>query len=206
MKKVDNKGFSLVELIVVIVILAILVGITIGGIYTWVNKARKNTDINNANTLTRTLSTLATKPEVVYWAKKSDQTHMAWWSCAKGLNAYGLGETYFIPADDPGAGKFGKYSWNYLFSRYLTQDANAKNYYGKDNAVLSKGVLPYSHVYGGGFFLIITRDGLGTADFHCYALCQFDTKQEIIDILDRYNVTEEERQKFYNEWAYKKKK
>lgn len=47
--KERNKGFSLVELIVVIVILAILVGVTIGGIYAYVNKARVNTDLNNAN-------------------------------------------------------------------------------------------------------------------------------------------------------------
>ena len=33
MFKQSNKGFTLVELIVVIVILAILVGVTIGGIY-----------------------------------------------------------------------------------------------------------------------------------------------------------------------------
>ena len=44
----ENKGFSLVELIVVIVILAILIGVTIGGIYQYVNKARINTDIHNA--------------------------------------------------------------------------------------------------------------------------------------------------------------
>lgn len=61
-----NKGFTLVELIVVIVILAILVGVTIGGIYMYVGQARRNTDINNAHTLTETLSTLATQDEVVY--------------------------------------------------------------------------------------------------------------------------------------------
>ena len=47
----NNKGFSLVELIVVIVILATLVGVTLGGIYTYVNKARKNTDIQNCEQL-----------------------------------------------------------------------------------------------------------------------------------------------------------
>lgn len=46
-----NKGFTLAELIVVIVILAILVGVTIGGIYKWVGKARKNTDIQNCKQL-----------------------------------------------------------------------------------------------------------------------------------------------------------
>ena len=46
-----NKGFSLVELVVVIVILAILIGVTIGGIYAYVNKARTNTDIQNCEML-----------------------------------------------------------------------------------------------------------------------------------------------------------
>lgn len=47
----ENKGFTLVELIVVIVILAILIGVTIGGIYQYVNKARINTDIQNCEQL-----------------------------------------------------------------------------------------------------------------------------------------------------------
>ena len=37
-KKNSNKGFTLVELIVVIVILAILIGVTIDGIYQYVNQ------------------------------------------------------------------------------------------------------------------------------------------------------------------------
>ena len=62
--KKNNKGFSLVELIVVIVILAILIGVTIGGIYQYVNKSRINTDINNAASIQSVLATLATDNEV----------------------------------------------------------------------------------------------------------------------------------------------
>lgn len=57
-KKNSNDGFSLVELIVVIVILAILIGVTIGGIYQYVNKARINTDLNNASSIESALSVL----------------------------------------------------------------------------------------------------------------------------------------------------
>ena len=60
----NNKGFSLVELIVVIVILAILIGVTIGGIYQYVNKSRVNTDINNAASIQSTLSTIGTDAEL----------------------------------------------------------------------------------------------------------------------------------------------
>ena len=63
LSKKDNKGFTLVELIVVIVILAILVGVTIGGVYGYVNKSRVNTDINNASAITSTLSTMTTIKE-----------------------------------------------------------------------------------------------------------------------------------------------
>ena len=55
----SDKGFTLVELIVVIVILAILIGVTIGGIYMYVGQSRTNTDANNASAITSSLSTMA---------------------------------------------------------------------------------------------------------------------------------------------------
>lgn len=67
----EEEGFSLVELIVVIVILAILIGVTIGGVYKYVNQSRVNTDVNNAATIQSTVSTLAVDKDIYTWASKS---------------------------------------------------------------------------------------------------------------------------------------
>lgn len=76
--KKNNKGFSLVELIVVIVILAILIGVTIGGIYQYVNKSRINTDINNAASIQSVLSTVATDATVNKELEKGKNVTITW--------------------------------------------------------------------------------------------------------------------------------
>ena len=79
LKKVkNNKGFSLVELIVVIVILAILIGVTIGGIYSYVNKSRINTDINNASSIQSVLAAVATDADVNKVFKTGQYTIIDW--------------------------------------------------------------------------------------------------------------------------------
>ena len=98
--KKNNKGFSLVELIVVIVILAILIGVTIGGIYQYVNKSRINTDINNAASIQSTLATIATDEKVakaipIPASGKTTDYYIQW--SAKGPLA--------IPTDDSGKEK-----------------------------------------------------------------------------------------------------
>ena len=62
--KKTNAGFTLVEIIVVIVILAVMVGLTIEGLYVWVNKARMATDLNNAEAIERICLTLNTDEEI----------------------------------------------------------------------------------------------------------------------------------------------
>lgn len=50
MKKMNNKGFSLVELIIVIAIMAILAGAIAPALIKYIDKSRRGTDVSNGNT------------------------------------------------------------------------------------------------------------------------------------------------------------
>ena len=50
MKKTNNKGFSLVELIIVIAIMAVLIGVLAPQFIKYVEKSRESTDITNLDT------------------------------------------------------------------------------------------------------------------------------------------------------------
>ncbi len=55
--KRNNKGFSLVELIIVIAIMAILAGVLAPQFVKYINRSRKSTDIQNAQQMATALST-----------------------------------------------------------------------------------------------------------------------------------------------------
>jgi len=62
MKK-NNKGFSLVELIIVIAIMAILAGALAPALIKYINKSRRSTDVQNADSLRTAIQTALSNPE-----------------------------------------------------------------------------------------------------------------------------------------------
>lgn len=62
MKK-NNKGFSLVELIIVIAIMAILAGALAPALIKYIAKSRQSTDVQNADTLRTSIQTSLANPD-----------------------------------------------------------------------------------------------------------------------------------------------
>lgn len=87
--KKDNKGFSLVELIIAVVILGIIAVVAIGGLYSNVTKSRQNTDVSNAQSIQSALSTLSADKEVYSWASNlaSDTDYTIRWVDAQSYDA-----------------------------------------------------------------------------------------------------------------------
>ncbi len=63
MKKMNNKGFSLVELIIVIAIMAILIVVLAPQYLKYVERSRNSTDMQNATTIVDAIQIWAADPE-----------------------------------------------------------------------------------------------------------------------------------------------
>lgn len=73
-KQKNNKGFSLVELIVVIAIMAVLVGVLAPQLIKYVEKSREATDIQTCDNIATALKTYYADEEVSASASATDTT------------------------------------------------------------------------------------------------------------------------------------
>lgn len=64
MKKMNNKGFSLVELIIVIAIMAVLIVVLAPQYLKYVEKSRNSTDVTNATEIVTAVQVYASDPDV----------------------------------------------------------------------------------------------------------------------------------------------
>ena len=72
MKKLNNKGFSLVELIVVVLIMAIIAVALAPQVMKWVEESRKSTDANNYDTIVEACNTSLADQNALKESNKND--------------------------------------------------------------------------------------------------------------------------------------
>lgn len=83
-KEKKNKGFTLIELIIVVAILAILVGILAPQYTKYVEKSRRAADMNNAKAIETTLRMALIDDEIQVPAKSGSSAYGAWVMISKG--------------------------------------------------------------------------------------------------------------------------
>ena len=93
-----NKGFSMVELIIVIAIMAILAGALAPALIKYINKSRISTDIQTGNTIATAIQT-ALSVDAAY-DDASGTTYNQKWTTLTGGNAWGHSDSFMDAIKD----------------------------------------------------------------------------------------------------------
>lgn len=89
MKKLNNKGFSLVELIIVIAIMVVLVGVLAPQFIKYVESSRSSTDMQNMELVKTAIEVAATDETYSVGTITVNNTAISW-SCTDGTNDIAL--------------------------------------------------------------------------------------------------------------------
>lgn len=119
MKKINNKGFSLVELIIVIAIMAVLIGVLAPQFIKYVERSRESTDLQNIEEIKTAVEAYTADSEGL----TADVTvSMSGKQITLGGNSSDVSAilTYGIPAASQPAksGKWNDFTWTYNHSAY----------------------------------------------------------------------------------------
>lgn len=89
-KKLNNKGFSLVELIIVVAIMAVLVGLLAPQFLKYVNRSKYSTDLKNAQEIATVVQTLITDGDLSPAAAVEDELYVSTAGAGKAAKDAGI--------------------------------------------------------------------------------------------------------------------